>query len=191
MENNKKFIKSKNLKISEDMHGKLSEIKSQFRFSTFEQLFAYLLDEKKSDIKEYISIKSKEDALIKLEDNIYNRVESIQKRLSKYASLYFEKIFDVYNLQEEATKEILKAVRKPIVQSEKTADSVNNDNVVLERLKSENRNLLNDSLEDEKIITDLENRLKVIKSKFELKSSAFSKVWEARINKDDFEKLFS
>lgn len=188
---NKNFGKDKNLKITEDVHVKLTNLKKMFRFSTFDSLILYLLNEKKSDIEEYIEIKAKEDILKKVEDNIENRVDSIQKRLSKFSTLYFDKIIDLYNLHEASTIEILKKIATGNSESSpNNQSSAIGDNKEIEKLKAENKQLLQDSLDNDTVVQNLEDRIRILKSKFELKSGAFSKSYEAKITISEFEEIF-
>lgn len=189
---NKNFGKDKNLKISEDLHFKLTNLKRQFKFSTFDNLILYLLNEKKSDIEEFIEVRSKEELLNKLENNIYDRVESIQKRLSKFGTLYFDKIIDIYNLHEQSTVEILKRINKNDLQeTTSNVSAISSDTKEIERLKSENKKLLQDSLDNDKVVQDLEDKLKLVKSKFELKSGAFSSGYESKLSKSEYEEIFN
>lgn len=189
---NKNFGKDKNLKISEDLHFKLTNLKKQFKFSTFDNLILYLLNEKKSDIEEYIEVRAKEEILNKIENSIYDRVESIQKRMSKFSTLYFEKIIDTYNLHEQSTIEILKRLNgNGLEQAESNISVSSNDSKELERLKSENKKLLQDSLDNDNVVQDLEDKLRLIKSKFELKSGAFSSGYESKLTKSEYEEIFN
>lgn len=189
---NKNFGKDKNLKISEDLHFKLTNLKKQFKFSTFDNLILYLLNEKKSDIEEYIEVRAKEEILNKIENSIYDRVESIQKRMSKFSTLYFEKIIDTYNLHEQSTIEILKRLNgNGLEQAESNISVSSNDSKELERLKSENKKLLQDSLDNDNVVQDLEDKLRLIKSKYELKSGAFSSGYESKLTKSEYEEIFN
>lgn len=189
---NKNFGKDKNLKISEDLHFKLTNLKKQFKFSTFDNLILYLLNEKKSDIEEYIEVRAKEEILNKIENNIYDRVESIQKRLSKFSTLYFDKIIDTYNLHEQSTIEILKRFNGEGLQETESKVTLNsNDSKELEKVKNENKKLLQDSLDNDKVVQDLEDKLRLIKSKFELKSGAFSSGYESKLTKSEYEEIFN
>lgn len=180
--------KTSSIRTSEKTKDLLLNYKKKFQFSTIDEVIQFLLNEKKYDINEYLALKSKEKTVEEVEKQINNRVESIQKRLSKYANLYFEKIFDVYNFQEAATKEILKTLNEK--KNDEEVKPSGNSNLQIEKLKTENRNLLNDSLEDEKIIQQLSDNLTLVKSKFQLKSGAFSKKYEARLSEEEFAELF-
>lgn len=187
---NKNFEKDKNLKISGDVHSKLTNLKKSFKFSTFDNLILYLMNEKKSDIEQYIEIKTREDVLKKVEDNINDRVDSIQKRLSKFGTLYFDKIIDLYNLHEASTVEILKNINGKQQKENVSSISDLNSNKEIEKLKNENKKLLQDSLDNDTIVQNLEEKLRLIKSKFEIKSGAFSKSYEAKISISEFEEIF-
>lgn len=187
---NKNFEKDKNMKISGDLHSKLTNLKKMFRFSTFDNLILYLLNEKKSDIEQYLEIKSKEEVLNKIEKSIDDRVDSIQKRLSKFGSLYFDKIIDVYNLQEASTIEILKRINSKNDTPNDTIDLNLKNNEDLEKIKNENKKLLQDSLDNDTIVQNLEDKLRLIKSKFELKTGAFSKSYDAKLTITEFEEIF-
>lgn len=187
---NKNFEKDKNLKISGEVHSKLTNLKKSFKFSTFDNLILYLMNEKKSDIEQYIEIKTREDVLKKVEDNINDRVDSIQKRLSKFGTLYFDKIIDLYNLHEASTVEILKNLNGKQQKENVSSVSDLNSNKEIEKLKNENKKLLQDSLDNDTIVQNLEEKLRLIKSKFEMKSGAFSKSYEAKISISEFEEIF-
>ncbi|MGC5746807.1 hypothetical protein [Chryseobacterium sp. NFX27] len=187
---NKNFEKDKNMKISGDLHSKLTNLKKMFRFSTFDNLILYLLNEKKSDIEQYLEIKAKEEILNKIEKSIDDRVDSIQKRLSKFGSLYFDKIIDVYNLQEASTIEILKRINSKDDTPNDTKDLNLKNNEDLEKIKNENKKLLQDSLDNDTIVQNLEDKLRLIKSKFELKTGAFSKSYDAKLTITEFEEIF-
>jgi len=187
---NKNFEKDKNMKISGDLHSKLTNLKKMFRFSTFDNLILYLLNEKKSDIEQYLEIKAKEEVLNKIEKSIDDRVDSIQKRLSKFGSLYFDKIIDVYNLQEASTIEILKRINSKNDTPNDTIDLNLKNNEDLEKIKNENKKLLQDSLDNDTIVQNLEDKLRLIKSKFELKTGAFSKSYNAKLTITEFEEIF-
>lgn len=187
---NKNFEKDKNMKISGDLHSKLTNLKKMFRFSTFDNLILYLLNEKKSDIEQYLEIKAKEEVLNKIEKSIDDRVDSIQKRLSKFGSLYFDKIIDVYNLQEASTIEILKRINSKNDTPNDTIDLNLKNNEDLEKIKNENKKLLQDSLDNDTIVQNLEDKLRLIKSKFELKTGAFSKSYDAKLTITEFEEIF-
>lgn len=187
---NKNFEKDKNLKVSGDVHSKMTYLKKMFKFSTFDNLILYLMNEKKSDIEQFIEIKSKEDVLNKIEKDIDSRVDSIQKRLSKFSTLYFEKIVDIYNLHEASTIEILKKLNEKNGMISKSDDSDIKNNLELEKLKSENKRLLEDSLNNDTIVQNLEDKIRMIKSKFEIKTGAFSKNYEAKISLTEFEEIF-
>lgn len=187
---NKNFEKDKNLKISGDVHSKLTNLKKSFKFSTFDNLILYLMNEKKSDIEQYIEIKTREDVLKKVEDNINDRVDSIQKRLSKFGTLYFDKIIDLYNLHEASTIEILKSLSAKEQKENITSISDSGSNKEIEKLKNENKKLLQDSLDNDTIVQNLEEKIRLIKSKFEIKSGAFSKSYEAKISMSEYEEIF-
>lgn len=187
---NKNFEKDKNIKISDDVHSKLTNLKKMFRFSTFDNLILYLLNEKKSDIEQYLEIKAREEVLNKIEKSIDDRVDSIQKRLSKFGSLYFDKIIDVYNLQEASTIEILKRINGKNDTPNDTKDLNLKNNEDLEKIKNENKKLLQDSLDNDTIVQNLEDKIRLIKSKFELKTGAFSKSYEAKLTITEFEEIF-
>ncbi|RNA63947.1 hypothetical protein D1631_00100 [Chryseobacterium nematophagum] len=187
---NKSFEKDKNLKISEEVHSKLTNLKKQFRFSTFDSLILYLLNEKKSDIEQYFEMKIKENVLIKIENNINDRIDSIQKRLSKFGTLYFDKIIDLYNLHEASTIDILKGINEKYQKENTSSANISKDDIEIEKIKIENRKLLQDSLNNDTIVQNLEEKIRLIKSRFELKSGAFSKSYEAKISISDFEDIF-
>lgn len=148
------------------------------------------MNEKKSDIEQYIEIKTRENVLKKVEDNINDRVDSIQKRLSKFGTLYFDKIIDLYNLHEASTVEILKNLNGKEQKENVSSVSDLNSNKEIEKLKNENKKLLQDSLDNDTIVQNLEEKLRLIKSKFEIKSGAFSKSYEAKVSISDFEEIF-
>ncbi|MBP0611923.1 hypothetical protein J8J42_02545 [Chryseobacterium sp. cx-311] len=179
---------SKKMYVSEYTLAQFREIKKNLRFKTDNELVLYLISEKKAEVEEYIRIAEREKTLAEIEKHIYARIESVQKRLSKYATLYFDKIIDGYNLQERSVVEILKAINNSESGEQKAAPPVNDQ--ALKKLENEKAELLDELLQSNQTIQDLEKKIKGIKARFELKSGAFSKSFEARLNRDDFEKIF-
>lgn len=179
---------SKKMYVSEHTLEQFREIKKNLRFKTDNELVLYLISEKKTEVEEFIKITEREKTVAEMEKHIFARIESVQKRLSKYATLYFDKIIDGYNLQERSVVEILKAINNSDSGEQIVARPVNDQ--AINKLENEKAELLEELLQSNQTIQNLEKKINVIKARFELKSGAFSRSFEARLSRDDFEKIF-
>lgn len=185
--------KDKPIRVSEEMRDKLQKLKKDFRFSNIDEVLKFLMNEKKSDIDNFIQVREKEKTLQTLEAEIYKRVESTHKRLGSYEKIYFKEISNFKFLFDDFTKEVLKNIEQKnqttsIVEAKKIKEEQTEK--AIDNSDTHNK-LVSENVEYVKKIGLLNDKLKEIKSLFELKSGAFSSAYEARIKKEVFDQIFN
>lgn len=185
---NKMGNKNKMMKVSEDLHSKLTIFKKNFDFSTFEDLIQYLINQKNNEFNGGLEIVNKEKYIKSIEDNIFKRLESTHKRLGLFEKKYLTKIIDTSNLLEQFNNNVLKIADGNLKQDNLSST------VELEKKLSEMRELWrlsgneNHKLQEE--IRNLKQKNNHIKKLFNHKNSAFSNSYECKLSPDEFEKLF-
>ncbi|WP_268052157.1 hypothetical protein [Chryseobacterium sp. SL1] len=189
----KNMKKTQNIRVTEDLHKNVLEIKKRFQFSTIEDVLSYLISEKETDITEFIKIRETEKTLQKLEKEIYKRVESTHKRLGSYEKLYFKNFSNLNFILSEFGRTLLQAIEE----KESTKSTIKNNNKqsiipenIDKNIQSNYDNLFSENLNNIETIGKLNDKLREIKSLFVLNSNPFSKKYEATISKEIYEQLF-
>lgn len=184
------------IRVSRKTKEILQEFCRNTAFKSYDKAIIFLLSERKQDMDSVIELAAQKKALEELQSKIDMRVESIQKRLSKYADLYFKRIIDNYTFSQRALVEI----SERIYQSKKNTDKIPED-ISDHKVKNRQENLSENDrkeLEDLRLqrekdflkIRDYHDTIRGLKFKFQEKRSGFSKVYEARLSPEEYQKIF-
>lgn len=179
---------AKHIRISELTHKKILKAKSDFKFSSIDDVISYLFEEKKEILDENHIADIKEKYILMIEENIFKRLESTHKRLGQFEKSYFRKIIDTSNVLEQFNTNIMRIVNGDIEKS-KPNNSINYEERYLEF--KENWTLCtNKNYENETEIRNLKNKIDRIKQKFTHKNSTFSNFYESKLSPEEFENIF-
>lgn len=179
------------IRVSNENHSKIESLKKELKFSQADYVIDYLLNKKEVEIKTLLELSVKEKELNKIEENIYKRVDSIQKRFTKYADIYFSKIIDNYNFSEQSFSKIIQTIKeqKGLSTDETIVENSQDDGKLL-MYQQELKALGNQAEADFITIRDLRDRLRDIQHKFTEKRGGFSKIFEAKLSVEEYSKFF-
>ncbi|MFC6267477.1 hypothetical protein ACFQH0_03740 [Frigoriflavimonas asaccharolytica] len=179
---------AKHIRISEYTHTRLLRAKKDFKFSSIDDVIAYLFDAKKDILSNNQTVEFKEKYILNIEENIYKRLESTHKRLGQFEKSYFRKIIDSSNILEQFNQNVLKIVNGDI---DKTASD--QSDYYKEKFKEFKENIRmaeNKAYAAEKEVRDLKQKIERIKNEFKLNNRMYIKSYDASFKPEIFEQIF-
>lgn len=180
------------IRVSKKTKEILEEFCKESSFKTYDKAILFLLSDKKEEMKAVTDFEVQKKTLEEIQRKIDLRIDSIQKRFSKYADLYFTKIIDNYNFSQQSFKEIIKTINYKELDNEQPLENQTNDvNYDLILQKDNEIKILNEQVENNFVLVkDLKNTLRDLKFIFKEKTKGFSKVYEAVLSVEDYNKIF-
>lgn len=172
---------NKTLKLKDETHKGLEELKSKFGFSSFDETIKKMIHafNNYEPLKDKNEIKNFEEVVLKSYKKTENRIESIFKRLSYFEKTYLFKLDDINDNISDSKKELYNLISSP--SNGKSSDILESKESII---SDDNKTEL------EELNLKYARSLNLIKAKLQKTGGVFSNTYQINLSDDEYNNLF-